>query len=361
MFAPMVLVGSCVRLGNSAISVDAKLAVMKNIHIVIPDLFLPHEVAAEACAGLKLPALEKLLARAQPAPLPAESLEAWLCVTFGMSDQAIAAATLRADGMEPGAAYWLRADPVHLRIQRDQLILQPDVHLDTDEAAQLCASLNTHFAGEGLRFFAPHPQRWYLQLDTTPDMATHPLAQVAGRNVHAYLPQGPDALRWHGVFNEIQMLLFEHAVNQAREARGELPINSVWLWGGGRVAGQLARPFVRMYGDSGLAEAFAQAAGIPCEPLPDDVIRWVEDNDGDVLIVWEGLRRALQHGDLHAWRDGLQCFEQGCVAPLLNALHAGCIAQLTLDVLQAGASRRFTLTRVAAWKLWRRAKPLACY
>ncbi len=334
---------------------------MKNVHVVIPDLFLPHEVAAEACAGLKLPALEKLLARAQPAPLLAESLEAWLCATFGVSDQAIAAVTLRTDGMEPGAAYWLRADPVHLRIQRDQLILQPDMRLDTGEAAQLCASLNAHFAGEGLRFFAPHPQRWYLQLDAAPGMTTHPLAQVAGRNVHAYLPQGPDALRWHGVFNEIQMLLFEHAVNQAREARGELSINSVWLWGGGCAAGQLARPFAKLCGDSDLAGAFAQAAGIPCESLPDDVTHCVEGDDGGALIVWEGLRRALQHGDLHAWRDGLQRFEQCCAAPLLNALYAGRIAQLTLDVLQIGASRRFMLTRGAAWKLWRRPKRLTHY
>ena len=334
---------------------------MRNIHLVIPDLFLPHEVAAEACAGLKLPALGKLLARAEPAPLPEESLEVWLCAAFGVADQAVAAVTLRADGMEPGAAYWLRADPVHLRLQRDQLILHPGVCLDADEAAQLCASLNAHFAADGLRFFAPHPQRWYLQLDAAPDMTTHLLSQVAGKNIHAYLPQGQDALRWHGVFNEIQMLLFEHAVNQAREACGKLPINSVWPWGGGRVAGQLAQPFAKMYGDSDLAGAFAQAAGIPCEPLPDDVARCAEGDDGDVLIVWEGLRRALQQGDLHAWRDELQRLERCCAAPLLDALHAGRIAQLTLDALQAGASRRFILARSAAWKLWRRPKPLACY
>ena len=322
---------------------------MKNIYLVIPDLFLPHEVAAEACAGLKLPALEKLLARAEPALLPEESLEAWLCAAFGVADQAIAAVTLRADGMEPGAAYWLRADPVHLRLQRDQLILQSGVCLDTDETAQLCASLNTHFAADGLRFFAPHPQRWYLQLDTAPGMTTYSLAQVAGKNVHAYLPHGPDALRWHGMFNEIQMLLFEHAVNQARETRGELPINSVWLWGGGYAAWPLVRPCASMYGDSELAGAFAQAAGIPCEPLPDDAARCVENNDGDVLMVWEGLRRALQHEDLHAWRDELQRFEQCCAVPLLDALRAGRIAQLTLDTLLTGASRRFILTRGAVW------------
>ena len=329
--------------------------------MVIPDLFLPQDAAAEACAGLQLPALEKLLARAQPAPLVADSLEAWLCATFDVSEQAIAAVTLRADGMEPGTSYWLRADPVHLRLQRDQLILHSGVSLGADEAAQLCASLNAHFTGEGMHFFAPHPQRWYLQLDAVPGMTTHPLAQVTGRNVHAYLPQGPDALRWHGVFNEIQMLLFGHAVNQAREAHGELPINSVWLWGGGCAGEPLARPFARVFGDSDLARAFARTAGIPCAALLEDAVRCVEGGDGDTLIVWEGLHRAFQLGDLHVWRDELQRLEQCYAAPLLDMLRAGRIAQLTLDILQTGAAHRFMLTRTAAWRLWRRAKPLACY
>jgi hypothetical protein len=334
---------------------------MRSVHLVIHDLFLPQQVAAEACAGLALPALETLLARAQPAPLPEESLEAWLCGAFGVADQAIAPVTLRADGLELGASCWLRADPVHLRLQRDQLILQAGVPLTADEAAQLCDSLNAHFVADGLCFFAPHPQRWYLQLDAAPNMSTQPLAQVAGRNVHAHLPQGADALRWHGVFNEIQMLLFEHAVNQAREARGELPINSVWLWGGGQAVGELVRPYARVCGDSDLAAAFAQAAGIPCNTLPDDAAQCIAGDDGDVLIVWEGLRRALQQGDLHAWREGLQRFEQCCALPLLDALRAGRIARLTLDSPQAGASRRFELTRGAAWKLWRRPQPLARY
>lgn len=340
---------------------DDKLATMKSALLVVPDLFLPKEIAADVCADLPLPALEKLLARAQPEPLSAESLEAWLCEAFGVDGQAIAPVTLHADGMEPGSSYWLRADPVHLRLQRDQLILQPDVPLSPDEAAQLCAGLNTHFTGDGLRFLAPHPQRWYLRLDAEPGMLTRPLAQVAGRNIHAHLPQGPNALRWHGVFNEIQMLFHEHAVNQAREERGELPVNSVWLWGGGQSVKPLLRPFAGVYGDSPLAAAFAQAAGIPSAALPDDVRDCAGEEEGEVLLVWEGLRRAIQCGDLHAWRASLQHFERCCVAPLMETLRAGRIARLTLDVPDSGIARRFVLTRGAAWKLWRRAKPFTHY
>lgn len=136
---------------------------MRNVDIVILDLFLPQEIAVDAYAGLHVPAIEKMLARAKPASLPSEigstgTFEEWLCRTFGIArqlDEPIAPITLKADGMQPGTGYWLRADPVYLQMQRTQLSLHPDVPLNADEAAQLCASLNTHFAAEGLRFFCP--------------------------------------------------------------------------------------------------------------------------------------------------------------------------------------------------------------
>lgn len=329
-----------------------------HIHLVVPDLFLPKELATEVRAGMHLPALEKILARAQSQALAAGTLEAWLCEAFGVAGQAVAPVTLLADGIEPGAAYWLRADPVYLRLHRDQLILQPVMPLTADEAAQLCAALNGHFAVDGLHFIAPQPQRWYLKLDSAPHIATFPLAQVAGKDIHAHLPQGADALRWHGVLNEIQMLLFEHPVNQAREPRGEWFINSVWLWGGGYATGKLPRPFNWVYTDSPLAAAFAAAAEIGHAALPDDAMHGVRGGQGETLIVWDGLRGALQYGDLGGWRDSLQHLERNCAYPLLQALHSGLIEKITLDVLQENAARRFVLTRRAAWKLWRRARPL---
>ncbi|MCE9550978.1 MAG: hypothetical protein K8R50_08260 [Betaproteobacteria bacterium] len=341
---------------------------MRNVDIVILDLFLPQEFFVDACAGLAVPVLEKLLARAKPALLSSEisstgTLEEWLCRTFGIArqmDEPIAPITLMADGMQPATCYWLRADPVYLQMQRTQLSLHPDVPLNADEAAQLCASLNTHFAAEGLRFFSPHPQRWYLQMESVPNIVTHSLAQVAGRNVQSHLPTGQDALRWHKVFNEVQMLFFEHAVNQAREARDDLPINSIWLWGGGKAVEHLARPYTKVCGDSFLAGAFAQAAGIPYQISSGDLTRCVDD-EGDVLIVWEGLRRPLQQGDLYAWRDSVQCLEQSYIAPLWKALRNGRIKQLSLNVLNAGVTQRFVLTRSAVWKPWRLSKSLTRY
>ena len=334
---------------------------MKNIHLVIPDLFLPQQLAAYASGDLLLPALEKLLARAQLVPLKVDTLEAWLCEYFGVDGVAIAPLTLQADGVQPGDAYWMRADPVGISMQREQMVLQSDLALSGEESAQLCASLNAHFADDGLRFAAPHPQRWYLRLDKAPALQTYPLPQAVGADMHAHLPVGEDALHWHSVFNEIQMLFYEHAVNQAREQRGEIPVNAVWLWGGGKLSKVLLHPFARVAGDSELSKAFAQAAGIPVwnrtDPMP---AGWAAES-GDLLLVWEGLRSALQKADIGKWRDAVQQFEKNYAEPLLAALAAGFVEQVTVDVLSDGASRRFTITRASLWKLWCVPKPLLHY
>jgi hypothetical protein len=332
---------------------------MKHVHIVIPDLFLPQQLAAYACADLRLPALEKLLARAQVLPLHTDTLEAWLCEQFGVEALAIAPLTLQADGVQHEGAYWLRADPVGIKMQRDEMVLQVDLALGVDEAAQLCASLNAHFAADGLRFVAPHPQRWYLRLESVPVMETYPLPQVVGADMHAHLPRGEDALRWHSMLNEIQMLFYEHAVNLAREQRGELPVSGVWLWGGGKPVNELLQPFAAVAGDGELVSAFAGAAGIS---VVQDAAKLVScAGNGDCLLVCESLRTALQRANIELWRTALQKFETGYAEPVLAALAAGEIEKVTLDVLSEGASRRFVVTRAALWKIWRRPRPLLHY
>lgn len=348
-----------------------KLAAMRKVHLVVCDLFLPADFAAEVCAGLRLPALERMLARgASTGPAPSTgsgraegggaSLEDHLCDLFGVPCEAgasIAPISAAFDGL--GGGCWLRADPVHLRLQRDQLVLLPEVEVSADEAGRLCAALNAHFAGQGMEFFAPHPQRWYVRLDRSPDIETVPLSQAAGRNVRGLLPQGREAAHWHRVFNEIQMLLFAHPVNEAREARGELPVNSLWLWGGGCTADvQPEKNYDSAGSDESLAEIFAAATGIPFSGWPE---HWRDVGGDRQLLAWTGLRSALRRGDLDAWRAALQEFEAGYAQPLWRALRAGKIARLQVDILGGDHVRHLSLSRADAWAFWRRARPLARY
>lgn len=333
---------------------------MKSVHLVIPDLFLPKDIAAEACSDMCLPALEKLLGRGRSEILEPVLLENHLCGLFGVpgrGDAPIAAISAVFDGLGEGC--WLRADPVHLRLQRDQMLLLPNHGINADEAGQMCAFLNEHFAGKGMEFFAPHPLRWYVRFDRVPDIKTAPLSQAYGRNVRGLLPRGAEGTRWHQMFNEIQMLLFAHPLNEAREARGELTINSVWLWGAGGPVGVLQKTYNSVSSDDVLSEMFAAAAGAPFAGWP---AQWLDEpGDGRQLLVWTGLRSALQRGDLAAWRAALQGFETGYAQPLLQGLRTGKIAQLQMDIPGGDSIRRVSLSRGDVWAFWRRIGRLPGY
>ena len=332
---------------------------MKSVHLVIPDLFLPKDFAAEVCADLRLPALERLLGKGRSEILEPVALEEFLCGLFDMQsdgDAPIAAISAAFDGL--GAGCWLRADPVHLRLQRDQMLLFAHSGISADEAGQMCASLNEYFSGQGMEFFAPHPQRWYVRLDSLPDIRTRPVSQVIGGDVRRALPTGADAAHWHRVFNEIQMLLFAHPLNESRDERGELTVNSVWLWGTGHSVSP-QKNYDYASSDEVLVEMLAAAAGTRFSAWTG---HWREaENDGRQLLVWTGLRQAMQGGDLSAWRNALQEFESGYAQPLWQALRDGKIAQLQLDILSGDGVRRVRLTRGDTWSFWRRVRRLAEY
>ena len=313
-----------------------------------------------------MPALEKLLGRGHSEIHEPVALENLLCKIFAVPyradatqlDAPIAPISAAFDGL--GAGCWLRADPVHLRLQRDQMLLLPAMEISADEAKQMCASLNEHFAEQGMEFLAPHPQRWYLRLDRLPRIHTKPLSQVIGGDVRGALPTGDEAARWHQVFNEIQMLLFSHPLNESREARGVLTINSLWVWGGGcEMNGTLQKNYDSVSSDDVLPEMFGAAAGIPFAAW---LKNWHEvANNHRQLLVWTGLRAALQSGDLGVWRSALQDFENNYAEPLWQALRSGKIARLQLDILGRNNIRRVQLTRGDAWAVWRRARRLAEY
>lgn len=317
----------------------------KIVHLVIADLFLPEEFSASK--GLHLPYLEKMLFRGAGSTSPATSMEALLCGMFGVDAPAQVSAAF--DGLADGC--WLRADPVHVRLQRDQVVLLPNVAVRIDEAAEFCASLNEHFRDEGLEFFAPHPERWYVRMQQSPDVVTVPLSQAAGRNIRGSLPTGKDARLLHRIFNETQMLLHAHRINEARE----VPVNSLWFWGGGTGSSNAICDFAAASSDEVLVEMLAVSSHVP-------FTRWQPAWDGVCgLLVFCGLRSALQRGDLDAWRDALQAFETGYARPLWQALRRGEISELRIDILGADGMQQVHLRRADTFAFWRRSGRLSDY
>ncbi len=139
-------------------------------------------------------------------------------------------------GNEAGSAYWLYATPVHLVLQRDSFSLAEPapLPLEKDEIATLTSAFNKHFGVDETQFFW-HENRWFLRLENNPNIQTTVPEMALNKDVRAYLPKGDGATQWASFTNEIQMLLFEHPVNQAREAKRLSVINSIWCYGLGQI------------------------------------------------------------------------------------------------------------------------------
>lgn len=327
---------------------------MEHVHLLIPGLFPPRDIAAEACAGLQLPALRRLLSRAGMRTSAAGALEDCLCAAFGV--QAVAPVRAAADGLETGGRYWLCADPVNLQLQHAQVMLL-NVAPSQDEANALCDALNGYFADMGLRFSAPHPQRWYVQLETEPQMATSPLRLAVGGDAKLHQPQGTDALSWQRIVTEVQMLLYAHPVNRAREARGEMMVGSLWFWGGGRAMPPVRAPDA-VGGDEELVGMFARVAGAF---RTGSLQAMLARSGASGLWICAMPDAAMRRGDVYAWREAVQQLEREQAQPLLQALQAGRLRRLTLEVECEQGMQLFELGRSDAWKLWRAARPLARY
>ena len=135
--------------------------------LFIPDLLRPDEEDPAAPAS-RFAALERLLARASLTQFECESSAAWMCHRFSVPRQAdwpVASISLFGSGRAPGRDYWLCAEPAHLRVHGDKLLLAPSdtAELSTEESLALVQALNAHFARDGFEFVATDAQHWYLR------------------------------------------------------------------------------------------------------------------------------------------------------------------------------------------------------
>jgi hypothetical protein len=321
-------------------------------------LLSPLPLAADdrgALAGL--PGFARILSRARAASMADSDLESALLDSFGVQrqrDWPVAPFSWLGDGGEAGSRYWLRADPVHLRAERDAVLLVDARHfpLEAESAAALIEALNAHFEADGLRFFAPNPTRWYIAVDRVPEIATASLRAATGRNIDPLLPKGADALAWHRWFNEVQMLFHSHPVNEAREAAGEPTVNSVWFWGGGVLPDALDPVFAGVWGDDPLARGLARASGVAWASLPESAEHWLaQASEGEHVLVLNPAPR--DRG------NPLEYAEQKWFTPLLRALRGRQLSMLSMLIGSGDSVLRFDLGAGDLWKFWRRTPALA--
>ena len=149
----------------------------------------------------------------------------------------VAPLALLGAGVDPGDDYVLLAEPVHLAADRDRGISAQAIDdLSAADAVRFVQTLDAHFRDDDLRFEAVRPNAWFARRREPAQIATTPPDAARDAERLANLPTGADSALWRRWQNEIEMLLFDHPVNIARESRGEQAVTAVWFWGGGRLA-----------------------------------------------------------------------------------------------------------------------------
>lgn len=277
-------------------------------------------------------------------------LEALICEQLGLPtpsenqpDYPIAAIAAEADGLGVSDAYWLRADAVHLVLQRDCFSLGEPVPLSVESAhiEQMIASMNQHFAQDGLTFLIGKSGACYIRSTQSLQIKTTLPSVAAGKNVHPFMPQGAASAKWLSVLNEIQMLLHEHPANQLREAKGELAVNSLWLSGGGKILQHTAlkNDVDLIVANSPFYQGLAKYAAIQCQRLPENLTN---------LLSVENLHTRL------ALTDVKDSFER-----IVTALKNKKIKQLTLNLGFYEKSLIVEMTPLDTYKFWRRIKPIS--
>lgn len=327
---------------------------MRELTLVIPGLQWPAESVAEVSGDLALPALSALLAGEGVTRRPAQAIEHLLATTWGIAPDAAPYAALRraGSGLDCGDAPWMCADPAHLRFARESLVLtdERELAVSDDEAAQLVAALNATFPDLG-EFSVGAAGEWYLRPQAAPDITTHPVSQVLGRNVEIWLPAGAQARTWRRAINEIQMLLHGHAVNAAREAAGRATINTLWLWGQGKLSAPLPKTFDAVYANAALARGFAAASGGLAQALPPHLGAPTHER---TLMLIDQLDYAALTGNAPAWRAAMMEVEADWLAPALRALKAGALDRLHLLLPGDHACLEIACAKPAWWKFWQR-------
>ena len=324
--------------------------------LVVPGLFAGDTEA-------RAPALELLLARGRCATTESLGFEGWLREAFGVDASALPAGalTLLASG-DPGSACWVRADPVHLRLARERLIVVPDAAFAVSpaEADALVEALNRHFAGV-LELHVVDERRWCARLGEPLALDAPSALECAGRDVDLTARIGGEAgKRWRALLNEAQMLLHAHPVNQARDARGEPAINSLWLWGAGYAPQGLKQRWQSVFASDPLPLGLAKASGAQPRRLPETAEESLaQAPEGRQLVVLDALRGPMALGQAAEYRQCIDSLERHWFAPLLGALRAGRIGMLSVHVPDAAAS--FETIRADLRRFWRRRRALEHY
>ena len=218
----------------------------QKLHLIIPGAVLPQGAGDEPPAAAPvLPQLRNLLA-AMDSTTRIDCAEDSPSTPFEIA-LAEANALPGGAGHFPWAAFETGTVGVpcafiklcHLQVGADHILLLPpeDLGVDADTSGVLLAAMAPYFLEDGITLqpYGAVPGTWLATGEPFRNLRTVSTDQLAGRRVTRAMLEsaGGSAAVLRRLQNEMQMLLYTHPVNEARQQQRLRPINSFWVTGAG--------------------------------------------------------------------------------------------------------------------------------
>lgn len=227
----------------------------------VPTVILSHALPpadspemVEALSQLKLPYLRRWLAQSQPLhtvtcgaeslALPHELAQAeslgWPtdAQTLPWAAWAVSQTTCTAPtAIDDADGAWAFITLCHWQVGNGQFTLTDPGPISEEESQAVFESMRPYFEEDGIHLQTHRPGQWLARSAHFEDLPSASLERVMGLPIEPWLigarqPRlSPSATLLRRLQNEMQMLLYQHPVNDRRP----VPINSIWIEGCGRL------------------------------------------------------------------------------------------------------------------------------
>lgn len=263
------------------------------------------------------------------------------------------------EGSDVQGSGWLHAEPVHFIAGLDRLsflTLQGEAGVSDAERAALEPVLAEHLRASNyeLHSITSSAPTWLIAAGRPFNAVTACPDAAAAIELEQVMPRGPEGSTLRRLMTELQMLLHEHPVNDARARRGLPVINAVWLWGSGVVdagAIELAQspPMLPLaFGDDPYLRGIYRLHRQSVQSLPDTC--------DQLLCGIASAQRAIAVVPMaDSVVEKIDALEAQWIEPLKGALAAGVIDRV--DLILDGW--HLDVSRASLRRFWRRPLPPA--
>lgn len=222
-------------------------------HLLIPFASVSSEAATKYVQDLNLPNLRQLLAKltlvdsdigteesfSPPHERALARAQGLPVVDGGIPWAAQKAMRLGLEYAQTSAQTqpWSFVTLCHSVVGMGSMTMEDPAQLPVSEAEsrQLFADMTPYFAEDGLTLHYLEPQLWLCSGEPLRDVRTASFDRVIGKDLSDWQPAGVESAKLRRLQNEMQMLLYTHTVNDARNHSNRSVINSVYFHGNGEL------------------------------------------------------------------------------------------------------------------------------